>query len=79
LYAKGSVVWSSYGVFEVRAHEFLRSVCICYFTLRYYYIRWWYWSKKRFWIKELIICLLLKKLQLLFLRMEYIMQWMIEI
>jgi len=47
LYAKGSVVWPGYGVFEVRAHEFLRSVCIRYVTLRHYHIRWWYWSKKR--------------------------------
>jgi len=42
LYAKGSVVWPGYGVFEVRAHEFLRSVCIHYVTLGHYHIRWWY-------------------------------------
>jgi len=27
LYAKGNVVWPGYGVFKVRAHEFLRNVC----------------------------------------------------
>ena len=47
LYAKGSVVQSSFGVFEVWAHEFLRIVCIRYATLRHYHIRWWYWSKKQ--------------------------------
>jgi len=47
LYTKGSVVWPCYSVFEVRAHEFLRSMCIRYVTLGCYHIRWWYWSKKR--------------------------------
>jgi len=40
LYAKGSVVQSSFGVFEVWAHEFLRIVCIHYATLGRYHIRW---------------------------------------
>jgi len=52
LYAKGSVVWPCYGVFKVRAHEFLRSMCICYVILGRYHVRWWYWSKKR-------VCILL--------------------
>jgi len=39
LYAKGCVVRSCFGAIDIRVHEFLRIMCICYVTLRYYHIR----------------------------------------
>ena len=47
LYAKGCVVRLRFGAIDIRVHEFLRIMCICYVTLGCYHIRWWYWSKKQ--------------------------------
>jgi len=46
-YTKGSVIRPRFGAFNVWSHGFFRIMYIHYVTLRCYYIRWWYWSKKR--------------------------------